>query len=199
MISAIPRGRALPQRNRPLAVLFLATLLLALAGSVWSTLVLVQGADEGTRRESAAGVGDVVRTSYGRFKVNYVAHVNGISDEDMGGAMPSMPGMVHVDSEEVIAYVTLSNDKRRPLEVSPDQFFLYTDSGDTPIPSSGMPLGTGDVRPGSVMETSFRFVVPRDEAHLWLEYRDPGSGSWPRFALGTAREAPADGQAGHTH
>lgn len=199
MISAIPRGRALQQRNRPLAVLFLATLVLALAGSVWSTLVLVQGPDEETRRESAAAVGDTIRTSYGRVKVDYVAHVNGISDEDMGGAMPSMPGMVHVDSEEVIAYVTLTNDTRRPLEVSPDQFFLYTDSSETPVPSSGMPLGTGDVRPGSALETSFRFVIPRDEAQLWLEYRDPGSGSWPRIVLGTAREAPAGGQAGHTH
>jgi hypothetical protein len=186
-------------RRRPLAVLVVTTLLLAFAGSVWSALVLAQGMDDETRRANAAPVGQIVDTSFGHLTVSYVAHVNGISDEDMGGAMPAMPGMVHADSEEVIAYVTLTNNRRRPLDVSPDQFQLITDSSDTPIPGTGTPLGTGDVQPGSVLETSFRFVIPRDEAQLWLEYRDPGSSSWPRFALGTAREAPAAGQAGHTH
>jgi hypothetical protein len=198
VISAMPRTGAL-WRHNPLVILFTITLLLALAGSAWSAVVLLQGTDEETRRANASAVGQPISTSYGRLKVDYVEHVNGISDEDMGGAMPSMPGMVHADSEEVIAYVTLTNDRRRPLEVSPDQFLLYTDSSDTPIPGSGTPLGTGDVQPGSIMETSFRFVIPRDQAHLWLEYRDPGSGSWPRIVLGTAQEAPVDGQTDHTH
>jgi hypothetical protein len=194
----MPRTGAL-WRHNPLSILVIVTLLLAFAGSVWSVLVLVQGTDEETRRANAFGVGQTIDTSYGRMKVDYVEHVNGVSDEDMGGAMPSMPGMVHADSEEVIAYVTLANNTRRALEVRPDEFLLYTDSSDTPIPGSGTPLGTGDVQPRSVMETSFRFVIPRDQAHLWLEYRDPGSASWPRIALGTAQEAPADGQATHTH
>jgi hypothetical protein len=199
VISTMPRGLPIPRHNRPLAVLVITTLLLAFAGSVWSALVLVQGIDEDTRRANATGVGQFVNTSYGRLKVDYVEHVNGLSDEDMGGAMPSMPGMVHADSEEVIAYVTMVNDRHRPLDVAPDQFQLITDSNDTPIPGSGTPLGTGDVQPGSALETSFRFVIPRDEAHLWLEYRDPGSSSWPRFTLGTAVHAPAPGEAGHTH
>jgi hypothetical protein len=199
VISTLPRGLSVPRHNRPLALLVMSTLLLAFAGSVWSALVLVQGIDEDTRRANAAGVGQFVDTSYGRLKVDYVEHINGLSDEDMGGAMPSMPGMVHADSEEVIAYVTLINDRHSPLELSPAQFQLITDSSDTPVPGSGTPLGTGDVQPGSALETSFRFVIPRDEAHLWLEYRDPGNSSSLRVALGTAREAPADGEAGHTH
>jgi hypothetical protein len=198
VISAMPQ-RGVLWRHNPLAILVTVTLLLAAAGSAWSAVVLVQGTDEETRRANASAVGETVNTSYGRMKVDYIEHVNGISDEDMGGAMPSMSGMVHADSEEVIAYVTMVNDRRHPLEVSPDQFLLYTDTSDTPIPGSGTPLGTGDVQPGSVMETSFRFVIPRDEAKLWLEYRDPGSGSRPRIALGTAQQAPADGEVGHTH
>lgn len=199
MISAIPRGHAVPRHNQPLTMLVIVTLLLAFAGSVWSALVLVQGVDEDTRRANAVGVGQLVGTSYGRLRVDYVEHVNGLSDEDMGGAMPGMSGMVHADSEEVIAYVTMINDARRSIDIVPDQFQLITDSSDTPVPGSGTPLGTGELRPGSAMETSFRFVIPRDEAHLWLEYRDPGGSSWLRFALGTARQAPADGQAGHSH
>jgi len=144
-------------------------------------------------------LGGPIPEKYGGIGIDYVSHVAGLSDEDMGGAMPGMQGMVHADSEAVIAYVTFTNNARRPVAVWPEQFHLITDTSDTTLPGSGSPLGTGDVQPGSALQTSYRFVIPRDEAHLWLEYRDPGTGSGMRFALGTAQQAPADGQGGHTH
>jgi hypothetical protein len=199
VISTLPRALVVRRHNQPLALLVATTLLLALAGSVWSATVLVRGVDEDTRRANSPTVGQPVNTSFGSLRVDYVEHVKGLSDEDMGGAMPGMQGMVHADSEAVIAYVTYANNLRRPVEVRPDQFRLITDTSDTPVVGAGSPLGTGDVQPGSALQTSFRFVIPRDEAHLWLEYRDPGNGPGLRFALGTAEQPPADGQGEHTH
>jgi hypothetical protein len=195
----MPRALVVRRHNQPLALLVATTLLLALAGSVWSATVLVRGVDEDTRRANSATVGQPVNTSFGSLRVDYVEHVKGLSDEDMGGAMPGMQGMVHADSEAVIAYVTYTNTLRRGVEVRPDQFRLITDTSDTPVVGAGSPLGTGDVQPGSALQTSFRFVIPRDEAHLWLEYRDPGNGPGLRFDLGTAEQPPADGQGEHTH
>jgi hypothetical protein len=194
--------RSLPvrrQNHRPLAILVAATLLLALIGSILSALVLIQGVDEDTRRANAVPVGQSIGTSFGSLSLDYVEHIKGLSDEDMGGAMPSMPGMVHADSEEVIAYVTYTNTTRRPVVVRPENFRLITDTSDDPVLGAGSPLGTGDVQPGSTLQTSFRFVIPRDQAHIWLEYRDSGSGSGPRFALGTAQQATAEEQASHSH
>jgi len=199
VLSTMPRSLPGRRQNRPLAILVATTVLLAIVGSVWSAVVLVQGTDEDTRRANAAPIGQSVNTSFGRVSIDYVSHVAGLSDEDMGGAMPGMQGMVHADSEAVIAYVTFTNNARRPVAVWPEQFHLITDTSDTTLPGSGSPLGTGDVQPGSALQTSYRFVIPRDEAHLWLEYRDPGTGSGMRFALGTAQQAPADGQGGHAH
>lgn len=199
MISTMPRSLPRRSQTRPLAILVATTVLLAIVGSIWSAVVLVQGADEDTRRANAAPVGQPVNTSFGSIRIDYVSHVAGLTDEDMGGAMPGMQGMVHAGDEAVVAYVTFTNITRRPLAVWPEQFHLITDTSDTPLVASGSALGTGDVQPGAALQTTFHFVIPRDQAHLWLEYRDPGNGSGLRFALGTAQEAPAGGQAGHSH
>ena len=66
-------------------------------------------------------------------------------------------------------------------------------------PDAGSPLGTGDVQPGASLQTSIRFVIPRDQAHIWLEYRDSATRSGLRFALGTAQQATADEKASHSH
>ena len=199
MISTMPRSLPGQRQHRPLAILVATTVLMAIVGSVWSAVVLVQGADEDNLRANAAPVGHAVNTSYGSLSIDYVAHVAGLTDEDMGGAMPGMQGMVHAGDEAVVAFVTFTNTSRRPVAIWPEQFHLITDTSDTPLVASGSALGTGDVQPGSALQTSFRFMIPRDEAHLWLEYHDPGNGSGLRFALGTAQQAPADGQAGHSH
>lgn len=199
MIATMPRRLPMRRHNRPLLVLVASTLLLALFGSVLSAFLLVQGVDEDTRRASAAQVGQPVDTSFGSLTVDYVEHIPGLTDQDMGGAMPGMSGMVHAGSEQVVAYITYRNNLRRPLDPAPERFRLISDTSDSPVWGTGAPQGTGVVLPGSVMQTSVRFVIPADEAHLWLEYRDPTSGSTQRFSLGTAQQAPADGQSGHTH
>jgi hypothetical protein len=195
----MPRRLPVRRQNRPLVVLVAATLLLAIIGSVLSAFVLVQGVDEDTRRASAASVGQPVNTSFGSLTLDYVEHIPGLSDEDMGGAMPGMSGMVHAGSEQVVAYITYRNTLRRPLDPAPENFRLISDSSDSPVWGTGEPQGTGVVQPGSILQTSVRFVIPADEAHLWLEYRDPTSGSAQRFSLGTAQQAPADGQGSHAH
>jgi hypothetical protein len=114
----------------------------------------------------------------------------------MGAPMPAMTGMVHSDAEEVIVYLTFTNTSRRPVRVGPDQVRLMTDTSDTPVRGFGNILGTDEVPPASALQASLRFVIPRDEAHLWLEWRDPGNASWLRFTLGTAQQGPA--HADHT-
>jgi hypothetical protein len=195
----MPRRLPVRRQNQPLVILVAAAVLLALVGSVLSALVLIQGVDEDTRRASAATVGQPVNTSFGSLTLEYVEHIAGLSDEDMGGAMPGMSGMVHAGSEQVVAYFTYRNTTRRPLDPTPDRFRLISDTSDTPVFGAGEPQGTGVVQPGSVLQTSVRFVIPADEANLWLEFRDPTNGSTQRFALGTAQQAPADGQGGHAH
>jgi hypothetical protein len=191
----------LPARrhNRPLLVLVASTFLLALVGSVLSAFVLVRGVDEDTRRASAASIGQAVNTSFGSLTLDDVEHIPGLSDEDMGGAMPGMSGMVHAGSEQVVAYVTYRNTLRRSLDPAPDRFRLISATSDSPVWGTGEPQGTGMVQPGSVLQTSVRFVIPADESQLWLEYHDPNNGSTQRFAMGTAHSAPADGQSEHSH
>jgi hypothetical protein len=195
----MPRQLPMRRRNRPLVILVATTLLLALTGSALSAFVLVQGVDEDTRRASAAQVGQPVDTSFGTLTVDYVEHIPGLTDQDMGGAMPGMSGMVHAGSEQVVAYITYRNNLRRPLDAAPERFRLLSDTSDSPVWGTGEPQGTSAVQPGSILQTRVGFVIPADEAHLWLDYRDPTGGSAHRFSLGTAQQASADGRSDHTH
>ncbi len=131
-------------------------------------------------REHEPGVQEL-RTSFGTVTVERVEQLDSL--------------MFDIAREDVVFQISvaLANQLQRPVDYTPDQFVLITNTNRQPIAPASDSLHPGTLQPNADIEGNLRFVLQRDTAPVLLEYRDPGRAT-PLVIdlLGAFSKAPAD-------
>jgi hypothetical protein len=186
-----------PRPLRQGTTLYLGCVLVLALGGALLGLRLVQArpAAHSHVHAAATGIGVPVRTSFGRFEVESIQQIRGLTPKALAGMTHGIQSLVRADQMQVQLVVALRNDGYRATPYDPAAFRLrVTGRGRSqafdPVSTS---VRAGVLAPRSLMETTVGFVVQRFNppgSRLSLELAD-GRGAPITLDLGPVRRAGA--------
>lgn len=174
----------------PVMIIFSLILVIAAMGMYLATNTLVDPATKGRY-----AVGDQISTSFGAISIEHYETLTGLSSDALGGMTHGIQNYVSEQDDQIQVFVTLTNSGTRAMEYVPDQFRLIADGH--VIEATTASVLHGPIQGKSSIETTLGFVVPRDGAHLTIEFRDPGNAHPIVVDLGNVDHAPAGGNNDH--
>lgn len=185
-----------PRPLRQGATLYLGCVLVLALGGALLGLRLVQARPAAhVHVHAPTGVGVPVRTSFGRFEVESIQQIRGLTPKALAGMTHGIQSLVRADQMQVQLVVALRNDGYRATPYDPAAFRLrVTGRGRSqafdPVSTS---VRAGVLAPRSLMETTVGFVVQRFNppgSRLSLEFAD-ARGAPITLDLGPVRRAGA--------
>lgn len=196
---ALPRQTAKRASDWPLLTLLALVAVLAVGGLSLATSMVARGqafARPAAPRSDSYGLGQDIPTSFGIVSVEYVQQLNGLSGEDLGGMTHGIQNYVPPDKVQLQVSIGLTNLLNTTVDYSPAQFQLTVGRGGPPIAPAGATFPAGRLQPNAGIDGRLRFVVPRDSADLWIEFREPGRAQPILIALGTIEPSPGGASTG---
>lgn len=188
--------------TRPLVVLLSFVVGLAAIGGYLAISAFTQSASgwgAGTSPSDAFAINQQIPTSFGSVFVSHVEQVNGLTDEQLGGMSHGIGSFVPPDKVQVEVSVTLTNRLDYPVPYAPDAFALLTSKSGDPVVETWSSVQAGLLQPKSSIDATFRFITARDDAQLWLGFREDASDTPIRVSLGHADQAPPGAQPSDNH
>lgn len=177
---------------------------LAAIGGYLAIAALTQSASNwnaGGLQSDAFAVRQEIPTSFGSVTVANVDQIAGLTDEQMGMMAQGMGigSLVPPNKVQIEVSVTLTNRLDYPVPYSPDAFALLSSTSSEPLTEDWTSIQPGLLQPKSSIEATFRFITARDNAHLWLGFREDASDKPVRVSLGQTDQAPPDAQPSGDH
>jgi hypothetical protein len=197
---------ALPPAAHPfllrarLALLVAAVSAMALTGAVIAAGIVAQRTPPETPAPTRSGlftIGETARTGFGVVAVEGTDRIKGLTSKQLAGMNHGISGYVPPDKVQVGVSVTMKNLLPDTVKWSPAQFRLVTASragtaltakGRAAMSSSAKP---GDLQPDAALDTRIAFVVPRDDKHLFMQFRETPGARPVVFDLGRSTGRPA--------
>jgi hypothetical protein len=130
--------------------------------------------DVGSRAEGAFALGSSIPTKTGFVAVTDVAKFDGMK---MNMPMPSstIPDMIGPNQAQVNVTASITNMTNHVVGYSPNQFRLLVKSSGKLLPPRGASVKPGALQPNANVEIQVKFVIPKKDADLMVQYRDPGA------------------------
>jgi len=184
--------------RRPLFALLGVVGALALAGVFLAAGTLSRGGLASLLQPVHYHVAQDIPTSFGIVAVEHAEILNGLTAKDLAGVTHGIQNLVLDDQVQVQAAVTMTNLTKRVVAYSPSQFRLI--AGDAPpVDAVTANMQSGRLQPDANIDATLSFVVSRNGAQLWVEFRDPGRSTPILIDLGTLDQSPQGGQDEHQH
>jgi hypothetical protein len=193
--------------RRLAAALLVAVSALAFAGAVLGAGVISRG--DGAQAppplpHGPFGTAQDIPASFGVVAVEHVEKVKGITAKSVSGQTHGISGFVPAGKVQIQASVTLTNLTGEPVAYSPRQFRLLVGKERKPVATVRSSLRPGTLQPDASIDGQLKFVAPRNDSKLWMQFRDPEGGRLILIDLGrtgkTTPQAAFDRfRDGHTH
>ena len=140
---------------------------------------------------TATGIGSAIDTSFGSIFVEQVETLDGLSAEQLGGMTHGIADYVAQTDAKVSIAVLLANRSKHAVEVSPGDYAVFVEGTAEPIPPSSSTIQTLTLQPGSSVDVTVTFVVPRTGAELSMAYADV-DGELIVVPVGSVDQVPQD-------
>ena len=176
-----------------LLALDVVVVVFVIVGFIVATLTLTTGGRTTAHEDDAvrSNVGAAVDTSFGSIFVEHVETLEGLSEEQLGGMTHGIADLVEQNQSKVTIAVLLANRSTHPIAVETGDYAIFVDGVADPIPPSTSTIQPLTLAPGSSVDVTITFVVPRTGAEISLGYADP-DGPAIVLPVGRVDQAPLD-------